>query len=92
MRSPLAATLLETMAFLAPDAIEVALLAPLAGDELDLHDAVGELLRLSLVDRKAGQLRMHGLLQDVIRDRLPESDTPGPLHRRGRAVRRAGSW
>jgi len=70
-RSPLAATVLETMAFLAPDAVDVAVLAPLAPDELDLHDAIGELLRLSLIDREGSQLRMHGLVQDVVRDRLP---------------------
>jgi tetratricopeptide (TPR) repeat protein len=72
LRSPLAATVLETMAYLAPDAVDVAVLTPLAADELDLHDAIGELLRLSLVDREGAQLRVHGLLQDVIRNRLPE--------------------
>ena len=70
VRSPLAAVLLETMAFLAPDAIDVAVLTPLAEDELDLHDAIGELLRLSLVDREGPLVRLHGLLQDVIRNRL----------------------
>ena len=72
VRSALATTVLETAAFLAPDAIDVAVLAPLATDELDLNDAVGELLRLSLVDREGTQLRVHRLVQDVIRDRLPE--------------------
>ena len=73
VRSPLAAELLEIMAHLAPDAIDVAVLTPLAADELDLHEAIGELLRLSLVDREGGRLRMHGLLQDVVRNRLPEA-------------------
>ena len=72
VRSPLAATVLETIAFLAPEAIDVAVLHPLTRDELDLQDAVGELLRLSLVDREGDQLRVHGLLQDVVRNRLPE--------------------
>ena len=57
LRSPRAAVLLETMAFLAPDAVAVATLRrQLAGfdDELDLHDALAELLRLSLVDRDRG--------------------------------------
>ncbi len=69
-RSAGAARLLETIAFLAPDAIEVAMLVPLTGDELDLHDALAELLRLSLVDRDAGVLRIHRLVQDVVRARM----------------------
>ncbi len=74
-RSERAAALLETMAFLAPDAIAVATLRRLGGvgsDELDLHDALAELLRLSLVDRDQGVLRVHRLVQDVVRARLPE--------------------
>ena len=52
-RSPLAAGVLETMSFLAADAVDVEMLWPLAdGDELDVQEAIGELLRLSLVDRK----------------------------------------
>ncbi len=74
-RSPRAARLLEQLAFLAPDAIMVATLRRLgssvAGDELDLNDAIAELLRLSLVDRGAGVLRVHRLVQDVVRARMP---------------------
>ena len=41
------------MSFLAADTIAVEMLWPLAdGDELDVQEAIGELLRLSLVDRK----------------------------------------
>ncbi|HWM56804.1 MAG TPA: tetratricopeptide repeat protein [Pseudonocardia sp.] len=69
-RSELAATVLETAAFLAPDAIDLALLRPLADDELELQEAVGELLRLSLVDREGDRLRVHRLVQDVVRGRL----------------------
>jgi DNA-binding SARP family transcriptional activator/tetratricopeptide (TPR) repeat protein len=76
-RSPRAAAVLETVAFLAPDAIGVEMLRPLADDELDLQDALGELLRLSLVDREGSALRVHRLVQDVVRARLP-----GPLRRR----------
>ena len=71
-RSSLAAGVLETMSFLAADAVEVEMLWPLAdGDELDVQDAIGELLRLSLVDRKGAILRMHRLVQDVVRARMP---------------------
>ncbi len=72
VRSPLAATVLETVAFLAPDAIDVSMLTPLVPDELDLQDAIGELLRLSLVDRDGYQLRVHRLVQDVVRNRLSD--------------------
>jgi DNA-binding SARP family transcriptional activator/tetratricopeptide (TPR) repeat protein len=72
-RSGRAAAVLETMAFLAPDAIAVATLRRLAVDELDLHDALAELLRLSLVDREDGFVRVHRLVQDVLRARLPAS-------------------
>lgn len=71
-RSAGAAALLETIAFLSPDAIAVDMLAPLAADELDLHDVLAELLRLSLVDRDSGALRIHRLVQDVVRARLSE--------------------
>jgi DNA-binding SARP family transcriptional activator len=76
-RSPEAAALLETIAFLAPDAITVATLRHCrltAGepDELELQDALGELLRLSLVDRDAGSVRVHRLVQDVVRLRMTE--------------------
>ena len=67
-RSPLAAGVLETMSFLAADAVAVEMLWPLAdGDELDVQEAIGELLRLSLVDRKGPILRVHRLVQDVVR-------------------------
>jgi tetratricopeptide (TPR) repeat protein len=69
-RSPRAAALLETIAFLSADAIAVDMLAPLATDELDLQVALAELLRLSLVERKGGTLRVHRLVQDVARARL----------------------
>lgn len=72
-RSARAAALLETAAYLASDAIDVAMLAPLADDELDLQDAIAELLRLSLVDRDGTVLRCHRLVQDVVRTRLPEA-------------------
>jgi DNA-binding SARP family transcriptional activator/tetratricopeptide (TPR) repeat protein len=74
-RSPRAAGLLEAMAFLAPDAVAVATLRRLGpdafADELDLQDALAELLRLSLVDRDAGVVRVHRLVQDVVRARMP---------------------
>ncbi len=73
-RSALAAGVLETMSFLAADAVAVEMLWPLAdGDELDVQEAIGELLRLSLVDRKGASLRVHRLVQDVVRARLTDA-------------------
>ncbi|HEX2804740.1 MAG TPA: tetratricopeptide repeat protein [Kineosporiaceae bacterium] len=69
-RSPLAATILETIAFLAPDHIDVELLRPLCEDELELQDALAELLRLSLIERNGDRLRLHRLVQDVVRVKL----------------------
>lgn len=71
-RSLFAAGMLETMSFLAADAVAVEMLRPLAdGDELDVQEAIGELLRLSLVDRKGPILRVHRLVQDMVRLGLP---------------------
>jgi len=88
-RSPRAAGLLEAMAFLAPDAVTVSTLRRLGhpepfADELDLQDALAELLRLSLVDRDAGVVRVHRLVQDVVRARMPDRVR---RHRLAEAVR-----
>ncbi len=88
VRSPLAAKLLEIMAYLAPDAIDVAVLTPLAADELDLHEAIGELLRLSLVDREGGRLRMHAPAAGRRAQPVAGAGPPGAVHRRGQALRR----
>jgi DNA-binding SARP family transcriptional activator len=71
-RAPRAAELLETIAFLAPDAISVATLSRFQPGELELQEALRELLRLSLVDREADTVRVHRLVQDVVRARMTE--------------------
>jgi len=71
-RAPRAAQLLETIAFLAPDAISVATLGRFEPDELDLQEALRELLRLSLIDREADTVRVHRLVQDVVRARMTD--------------------
>ena len=56
------------MSFLAADAISVEMLGRLGRrDELDVQEAIGELLRLSLVDREGRPVRVHRLVQDVVR-------------------------
>jgi DNA-binding SARP family transcriptional activator len=72
-RAPRAAELLETIAFLGPDAISVATLARFEPHELELQEALRELLRLSLIDREADTVRVHRLVQDVVRARMTEA-------------------
>lgn len=81
--NPAAAELLQLCAFLHPDAIPEDLLtggAPASGpllqpileDALALNDAIGNLLRYSLVRRDARSqvLIIHRLVQDVLKDQL----------------------
>jgi DNA-binding SARP family transcriptional activator len=78
--SPGAADFLLLCAHLAPESIPVGLLAPhlplRSADPDDdpalaVADAVGQLLRYSLVDRDERGLRMHRLVQGAARDRSP---------------------
>lgn len=72
-RSLVAARVLEVSAFLAPDAIPLGWLTEICEGpdaELEFADAVAELLRYSLVDRGEGTLRVHRLVQTVVRARL----------------------
>jgi tetratricopeptide (TPR) repeat protein len=81
-QDPAAVRLLELFAFMAPDAIPVELLAganvvpgKLRGDPLVLHTAVTHLLEAGLLtEETSGTLRMHRLVQDVVRAHLrPET-------------------
>ncbi|HCI81473.1 MAG TPA: hypothetical protein DHW02_17495, partial [Ktedonobacter sp.] len=78
--NPAAADLLRLCAFLHPDAIPESMiiegapelgsvLSPIAADELDLNEAIGQLLRYSLVKRDADEkvLNIHRLVQAVVR-------------------------
>ncbi|WP_426570479.1 tetratricopeptide repeat protein [Streptomyces canus] len=82
-RKPLAVTLLQTMAWLAPDDISRALLAPLAPDPIALANALGELHAYNMIaftnDRQG--ISVHRLVQTVLRTRPlaePEHDTHAP--------------
>ena len=73
-RSPLAARILETSAFMASDAIPLSWISVIVSgqdDEMEFADAIAELLRYSLVDRGEGNLRVHRLVQAVLRAKLP---------------------
>ncbi|MFI0962200.1 tetratricopeptide repeat protein [Streptomyces sp. NPDC021080] len=75
-RDPLAVTLLQTMAWLAPDDIPRTFLAPLAPDLLALGNALGELHSYNMIafteDRQG--VSVHRLVQTVLR----HSPTTGP--------------
>jgi tetratricopeptide (TPR) repeat protein len=76
-RSPLAAEILEVTAYLSADGVPLAMLEPVVaagGDELQMADAVAELLRFSIVDRSESALRVHRLVQSVVRDQLSPTD------------------
>ena len=77
--------LLRLCAFLAPEAIPLDLLtghpdllpeelAAVARDELALGEAVAALYRYSLVDRDQAGLRVHRLVQAVVRNHLTEQE------------------
>ncbi|MFG3289453.1 tetratricopeptide repeat protein, partial [Streptomyces sp. NPDC048179] len=70
-RDPLAVTLLQTMAWLAPDNIPRTLLAPLAPHTIALSNALGELHAYNMIaftpDRQA--VTVHRLVQTVLRTR-----------------------
>ncbi len=81
-RSALAAEILEVSAYLSAESLPLAMLEPAvdAGDELTVADALAELLRFSIVDRNGSSLRVHRLVQSVVRDQL------SPAHREERAA------
>ncbi|MEU6272370.1 tetratricopeptide repeat protein, partial [Streptomyces populi] len=70
-RDPLAVTLLQAMAWLAPDNIPRTLLAPLAPHTITLANALGELHAYNMIaftpDRQA--ITVHRLVQTVLRTR-----------------------
>jgi len=80
-----AAELLNLCAHMAPDSIPLELiseghktlpdtLSPVAADVLSLDKAVAALRRYSLVQVEDGELNVHRLVQDVVRDRLDAAD------------------
>ena len=71
--APRAAELLNVLAFLSPDGIQLSLIRLLfrgPDPDLDIADAVGHLRRFSLVDRDGSALRVHRLVQAAVRARL----------------------
>ncbi len=76
-RSVLAAEILEVSAYLSAESVPLAMLEPVvegADDELQMADALAELLRFSIVDRSDSALRVHRLVQAVVRGQLSPAD------------------
>lgn len=72
-RSPLAESILEVCAFLWGDNIPLALFEAGFDDrigDLELEDAVAELVQYSIVDRQTTTLRLHPFVQELIRAQL----------------------
>lgn len=87
-QSPLAATVLEVSAFLSADGVPLRILERLGDrDELAFADAVAHLLRRSLMGRDDSQLRIHRLVQTVLRDDLDLAQRRGRVTEAVRAVR-----
>ncbi|WP_344419662.1 tetratricopeptide repeat protein [Streptomyces lavendulocolor] len=77
LRNPLSVTLLQTMAWLAPDAIPRMLLSPLAPDLRALNNALGVLHAYSMINFSApGELGIHRLVQAVLRAIPPDQTDP----------------
>ncbi|WP_405894528.1 tetratricopeptide repeat protein [Streptomyces sp. NBC_00104] len=77
-RDPLAVTLLNTMAWLAPDDIPRTLLAALAPSTIALGNALGELHAYNMIaftDDRRG-VSVHRLVQTVLRTRTPAESLP----------------
>ncbi|MER7706427.1 tetratricopeptide repeat protein [Kitasatospora sp. NPDC097605] len=83
-RDPLAVSVLSTLAWLAPDSVPVALLAPLADDPDDpddLHEALGTLRAYGMVSLTRDTVGVHRLVQVTLRGR-PAPGGTAPAGRR----------
>ncbi|MER5347235.1 tetratricopeptide repeat protein, partial [Streptomyces mirabilis] len=74
---PLAAELVHTAAWLAPEGIPIALLSPLGVDPDDVSDALSTLAAYGIVTLSGTNLSIHRLIQTVLR-------TDHPAHLQGR--------
>lgn len=80
-------TLAHTLAALAPSPFPIVEeyqtpegISPLWGDELAIEDAVAELLRFSLIERRDEELSMHGLVQHIIWSAMTEEIRLASIH------------
>ncbi|MFI9530756.1 tetratricopeptide repeat protein [Micromonospora rosaria] len=66
-KDPLAVRLLDTLAYLAPDRVDLALLAVPGRHPMDVEDAVVLAASYSMVNRQGDTISVHRLVQTVIR-------------------------
>ncbi|MET8083947.1 tetratricopeptide repeat protein, partial [Micromonospora sp. NPDC005237] len=71
---PLAARVLDVLAWLAPDGLPVDVLYPLADDPDDVRDAVALLLSYNMISRTDAMIGVHRLVQAVTRANQPADD------------------
>ncbi|MGV9353901.1 tetratricopeptide repeat protein [Streptomyces misionensis] len=78
-RNPQAITLLDAMAWLAPDVIPRTLLAPLCPDSRTLGEALGALHAYNMIAYSADRqsVSVHRLVQTVLRNRPPDTESGG---------------
>ncbi|MEV6303843.1 tetratricopeptide repeat protein [Actinoplanes sp. NPDC051861] len=74
-KSPLAAGVLEVMAWLGADPLPEAVLNPLADDHRDVADALAVLTSYSMISRRPSGVAMHRLVQAVTRSQATEDDS-----------------
>ncbi|MEV6842191.1 tetratricopeptide repeat protein, partial [Actinoplanes sp. NPDC051411] len=73
--NPLAAQVLDVLAWLAPEGLPDDVLAPLGGNPADIDDALAMLVSYSIISREAGLIGMHRLVQAVTRNTQVAADT-----------------
>src|SRR5690606_25859643 len=85
-QDPLARLMLDVLAYLAPDQLPEAVLAPLA-DDLARNNALALLASYSMITRSDGHISMHRLVQAITRDRQPNPTNPAssPTHSKPRS-------
>lgn len=89
--SELALAMLEVASLLSGDELALELLTRASGerpDDLLIEDALGHLVRFSLVDRDTTVVRLHPLVQEVVRAQIPQDRY---LHRVGEATQMLSS-
>ncbi|MFI6131181.1 FxSxx-COOH system tetratricopeptide repeat protein [Micromonospora sp. NPDC051141] len=76
---PLAARVLDVLAWLAPDGLPVDVLYPLADDPDDARDAVALLVSYNMISRTDATVGVHRLVQAVTRLNQPAEDLDSPV-------------
>ncbi|WP_433720976.1 tetratricopeptide repeat protein [Actinoplanes sp. CA-051413] len=66
-RSSLAVRVLRVLAWLGPDAVPVEVMSPPHADPVATSDALAVLVSFSLINRRAGEVSVHRLVQAVVR-------------------------